>query len=106
MRLTSLMSIVLLLSVAGTAQSDRGIITGTILDPAGAVVVGATVKARQVETGALYQAASTATGNYTLSELPAGQYELSVSVPGFKQYVRQGLMIEVAQTYGSMLPWK
>ncbi|MCU1337225.1 MAG: hypothetical protein JWO19_2806 [Bryobacterales bacterium] len=80
------------------AQGDRGTITGTIADPAGAVIANAPVQGRNVETGATYQAASTTTGNYTLSQLPAGAYEITVTVPGFKKYVRQGLTVEVAQT--------
>src|SRR5215472_1332734 len=81
------------------AQSDRGTITGTIADPAGAVVPNAAVEIRNVETGAIYKAGATATGNYTLAQLPAGQYELSVNVPGFKKFVRQNVTVEVAQTY-------
>jgi hypothetical protein len=80
------------------AQSDKGTITGTIADPAGAVVPGAAIEAKHVETGAQYQAASTATGNYTLTQLPVGVYELSISVPGFKQYLRKGITVLVAQT--------
>src|SRR6202051_4023460 len=79
------------------AQGDRGTITGTIADPAGAVVASAAIEARNIETGAVYQTQSTNTGNYTLAQLPAGSYEMSVSVPGFKKYVRQGLTVEVAQ---------
>ena len=80
------------------AQGDRGTITGSIGDPAGAVVAGAVVEARNTDTGGRYPTQSTSTGNYTLSELPAGPYEISVSVPGFKKYVRQGLTIQVAVT--------
>src|ERR1700732_4347075 len=80
------------------AQSDRGTITGTVSDPAGAVIASAPIQARNVETGALYDVASSTTGNYTLSELPAGVYEISVTVPGFKKSVRQGLTVQVAQT--------
>jgi hypothetical protein len=80
------------------AQSDRGTITGTISDPAGAVVASAAIEARNVATGAVYQAASSATGNYTIAQLPAGSYELVVTVPGFKRYVRAGLQVEVAGT--------
>jgi len=79
------------------AQSDRGTITGTVGDPAGAVVAGAPIEARNVETGAVYQAATSTTGNYTIAQLPAGTYELTVTVPGFKKYTRQGLTIQVAQ---------
>src|SRR3954453_21247864 len=78
------------------AQGDRGTITGTISDPAGAVVVAGAIEARHVETGAAYTTQSTNTGNYTLSQLPAGAYEISVTVAGFKKYVRQGLTVEVA----------
>jgi hypothetical protein len=80
------------------AQSDRGTITGTISDPAGAVVASAAIEARNTETGAVSQAASSATGNYTIPQLPAGTYELSVTVPGFKRLVRPGLIIQAAQT--------
>lgn len=80
------------------AQTDRGTITGTVSDPAGAIIASATIEARNVATGAVYPTASSGTGNYTIAQLPAGIYDLSVSVPGFKKYVRQGLQVEVAET--------
>jgi hypothetical protein len=80
------------------AQSDRGTITGEIADPAGALVAGASVEATNVETGTAYQTATSATGNYTLSQLPAGNYVMSVIVPGFKRYVRQNIVVSVAGT--------
>jgi hypothetical protein len=86
-----------LLTSAALAQSDRGTITGTVTDPAGAVIANAPIQAKNVATGAVYTAASTSTGNYTLPELPAGAYELSVAVTGFKRFTRQGLAIQVAQ---------
>src|SRR5690348_18425002 len=78
------------------AQSDRSTITGTISDPAGAVIANAAVQAKNVDTGAVYTAASTTTGNYNLSQLPTGNYELTVTVPGFKRYVRPGVPLPVA----------
>ena len=80
------------------AQGDRGTITGEISDPAGAVVANAAVEARHIETGTVYPAQSTATGNYTVVQLPAGTYEVSVTVPGFKKFVRTGLTVQVAET--------
>ena len=80
------------------AQGDRGTVTGSIADPAGAVVANASIQVRNVETDAVYVAASTATGNYTLAQLPTGTYEVSVSVLGFKKYIRKGLNVAVAQT--------
>ncbi len=85
---------IVLLASAAFAQSNLGTITGTITDPAGAVVPNAPVEAKNVATGAVYPAASTGTGNYTIAQLPIGTYELSVTVPGFKKYVRTGIGIE------------
>ena len=83
----------------GYAQTNLGTITGTITDPAGAVVPNAPVEAKNAATGAVYPAASSATGNYTISQLPLGTYELSVTVPGFKKYVRTGITVEAYGIY-------
>jgi hypothetical protein len=99
MRFLSISVGLLLVSQYGFAQSDRSTITGTISDPAGAVVASAALEARNLSTGVNYKAASTATGNYGLAELPVGSYEFTVSVPGFKKYVRRGLDVQAAQTY-------
>jgi len=85
-------------AVALWAQSDRGTITGTIADPGGAVVASAPVEAKNVATGAVYQAASSETGNYTIAQLPVGPYDLTITVPGFKRFIRTGLVVEVAGT--------
>jgi len=89
---------VLLLAPLAFAQSDRGTITGTISDPQGSVVPNAAVEARNTGTGAVYPVAASATGNYTIAQLPSGTYELSVVVPGFKKLIRPGLIIQAAQT--------
>jgi Carboxypeptidase regulatory-like domain len=86
------------LSFSAFAQSDRGTITGAIADPAGAVIPNASIEAKNVATGAIYPTASSGTGNYTISQLPAGDYELTVTVMGFKKFVRTGLTVEVAGT--------
>jgi hypothetical protein len=88
----------LALTYSAFAQSDRGTITGTISDPAGAVISGAAVEARNIATGAVYPTASSSTGNYTIAQLPAGSYGLTVTAAGFKKFVRPGLTVEVAGT--------
>src|SRR5262245_30615399 len=80
------------------AQGDRGTITGTVADAANAVVGGASIEAKNSESGATYTAATTETGNYTLAQLPAGTYQLTVSLAGFKKYVRQGIGVAATQT--------
>ena len=91
MRSVCLSAVFLLSALTSFAQSDRGTITGTVTDATGAVIPSAPIQVRNIETGAVYQAGTSATGNYTLAQLPAGQYEMTVAVPGFKTYVRQGL---------------
>ncbi|MBC8165333.1 MAG: carboxypeptidase regulatory-like domain-containing protein [Bryobacteraceae bacterium] len=80
------------------AQSDRGTITGTVLDPASAVVPGAQVAAVNRENGSIFQTVTTPTGNYTLPSLPAGLYDLSVELSGFKRVSQQAVQVQVAQT--------
>ena len=82
---------------AALAQGNRGSITGTVTDPAGAVVVDAAVKGRNIDTGALYPTVTTSTGNYTLSELPPGNYEVTFTAPGFKTLNRGPLDVGARQ---------
>src|SRR6516164_4919078 len=80
------------------AQGDRGTITGTVADASSAVIPGASVTATNTQTTAKYETVSTETGNYTLAQLPAGVYDLTVELPGFKKYVRQGITVQVSTT--------
>src|SRR5262245_59843560 len=86
------------LTMTAFAQSDRGTITGTVSDATGAVIPGVAIEAKNVQTGATYQAGSSETGNYTLAQLPAGTYELAATLPGFKRFLRSGILVSVATT--------
>src|SRR5690349_16900088 len=91
------LSALFLLGIAcAFAQSDRGTMTGTINDPSGAVVANVSVEARNAQTGATFLAGSTATGNYTIAQIPTGTYQISVTASGFKTYVRQNIEVPVA----------
>ena len=98
MKFRPLLVVVCLFVVTLTAftQSDRGTITGTVSDATGAVIPGVPIEAKNVQTGATYQAGSSETGNYTLAQLPAGTYELSAILPGFKRFLRSGIIVSVA----------
>src|SRR5579884_3784296 len=98
MRFPYLTTLFVVSALAAFAESDRGTITGTISDPAGAVVASAAVQARNTDTGAVYPVQSSATGYYTIAQLPSGTYELDVTVAGFKKFVRTGLIVQAAQT--------
>jgi hypothetical protein len=97
-KITTCVFLACLLLAAAFAQSDRGTITGTVTDPAAAVVPGAKIVARNVENGAIFEAVTTGTGDYTLTSLPAGHYELSVEANGFKKEIRTEIIVQVAQT--------
>src|SRR5215510_9310237 len=83
-------------AAASFAQTDRGTITGTVSDATGAVIPGVAIEAKNAQTAATYQAGSSETGNYTLAQLPAGTYEISATLPGFKRFVRAGVIVSVA----------
>ena len=87
-----------LTAVMAFAQGDRGSITGTLSDPAGAVVPNVRVGLINADTGAVFETATTETGNYTLPSLPVGRYRLTISAPGFSQYVREGIAVQGSQT--------
>ncbi len=97
-RIATILTVIFALSFTAFAQSDRGTITGTVQDQGKAVVPGARVVARNMDTGAQSETVTTGTGNYTLASIPAGRYEVSVEVQGFKKFTQQGIEVQVAQT--------
>ena len=76
-----------------------GVLTGTVSDTTGAVVAGAPIEAKNTNTGFVYKASTSGTGNYTLSELPVGKYDLTVTAPGFKQSNRPGVEVQALTTF-------
>jgi hypothetical protein len=98
MRILKTAFLAFIISLGAFAQTDRGTITGTVSDPAGAVVANAVVEAKNTESGVTFQVGSSATGNYTLAQMPVGTYEVSVSSAGFKKAVRPGVIVSVAVT--------
>ena len=80
------------------AQSDRGTITGRVLDPTAAVVPNARVEAVNQGTRVKYSAATNETGVYSIQQLPVGRYDVTVEAPGFNRYLHRDVEINVAQT--------
>jgi len=80
------------------AQQITGNIHGTIFDPSGAVVEGAAVTAKQIETGLTRTTVTDRSGSYLLVELPVGHYRLEVTAKGFVKYVQEGISLDVNQT--------
>jgi len=82
------------------AQSNFGTIAGTITDPDGGAVAGAVVQAKHIATGTFYKIESSRTGTFTMPQLPAGTYEISVPAIGFTfdPYIKKDIVIEAGQT--------
>src|SRR5688572_20763911 len=98
MRILAIAALFMTFSDFAMAQSDRGTITGTVVDPDGSVVPGASVVAENPENGARYETVTTQTGNYTLVQLPVGTYHLNVELAGFGRFRQEGIRIFVGQT--------
>src|SRR5215469_13148298 len=97
MRVLSAFILLILSAAALFAQVGNGTITGTVTDPVGAVIAGAPVEARNNETGVVFPAVTTNTGNYTIPDLPVGTYAVSVKVQGFKTYTHANLAVAATQ---------
>lgn len=80
------------------AQQITGSMRGTVTDPSGAVVEGATVTARQNETGLSRITTTDHAGTYLLLELPVGHYQLQVERTGFQSYIQQGISLDVNES--------
>src|SRR5579884_4048673 len=78
------------------AQTFRGTILGTVTDPQGAVVAGATVTVRNIDTALERTTQTSADGSYSVPELPIGTYTVTVSQTGFQKSVTNGLKVDIA----------
>ncbi len=92
---TAVTAVVLSVSAGiGYAQSSNGALVGVVRDATGAVVPKAAVAAKNVATGVVYSGESNASGQYRISNLPNGSYDISTTVPGFAPSAIKGIGIE------------
>lgn len=84
-----------LLSAAGEAQVTTGTIVGTVKDPGGAAIPGATVTITDVNKGTASTFTTDATGSYNAPFLIPGTYEVAIEMSGFKKLVRKGVVLQV-----------
>lgn len=90
-------SLLLLLTfVSAGAQESRGSLTGTVTDPNGAALPGATVEIRNIETNVANSANTNEEGNFTFPLLNPGKYTLIVTAQGFSNATRENIEIRVA----------
>jgi hypothetical protein len=80
------------------AQTSRGTVTGTVLDPSGAVVGGAHVALTGVETGVHLSTESNEAGVYRFDAVDLGVYGLTVTQPGFATYIGTQINVDANRT--------
>jgi hypothetical protein len=87
------MSVILALPSGAIAQATTGEVTGRVSDASGQVIPGATVTAKNVDTAFTRATTTNDTGEYVLTLLPPGKYQITVEKTGFKKATRD---VEVA----------
>src|SRR5579862_1861822 len=92
-RFAVLLSIVL----PAAAQTVTGTIQGVVADPSGAVVPGAAVVASNPATGFTRSAKTDGEGNYVITFLPLGTYNVAASGAGFERTVHEHIAVQADQ---------
>ena len=82
---------------AAFAQGTASRVTGTVTDPAGAVVEGATVSLTNDGTGVTFTTTTTDAGTYVFDSVQVGLYTVAVEMQGFKKFVSSGNQVNVNQ---------
>ncbi len=99
MRVLPLLAPLLLVAAPSFAQTFRGNINGSIVDPSGAVVAGAKVSAIEVATSSAHEAVSSGAGEFSFGELPAGAYTVKVEATGFQSTDVNGVQVLAGKVY-------
>src|SRR6476620_6070592 len=90
------MGIVALASaLSAQAPQSRGTISGTVRDPVGAAAPKVVVQARGAD-GQVHRATTDNAGKYTLTDLPPGAYDVSITIPGLKAFDRPNVQVTAA----------
>jgi hypothetical protein len=92
-----LAAVVALAALPAVAQVTTGTILGTVRDPQGAAVPGATVILTDKGKGTSHTVTTDTQGSYIAPFLIPGTYEVSVEIAGFKKHVRRGVVLQVNQ---------
>ena len=81
-------------------QDFRSTLTGTVTDPTGASISGARIHALNTQTNAAATAVTNDSGRYSISFLIPGKYVITVEAPGFKQFVRENVELQISTSVG------
>src|ERR1700740_1149985 len=99
LRIASATVVLAFIAFSGDAQTFRGAINGTVTDPSGAVVPGATIAARDKATGLEHVTVTTSDGQFAIQDLPVGEYKVTVTVTGFPPYAVDDVGVTAGAIY-------
>lgn len=88
------------IGIVSAQVGGTGSIQGTVTDPSGGVVVGASVTATNLSTGVQTVRQTTEAGVFVLSLLPAGQYTVTVKATGFQTLTQEQVALDALATVG------
>ena len=99
--LFALVALLLFACASGSrAQQLTATLSGEVTDSTGAVIPNASVTVTQTTTNAVRTVMSDGSGNYAVTSLPAGTYNVSVSSQGFATFVAKNVVLNVAEKRG------
>ncbi|MCU1258735.1 MAG: TonB-dependent receptor plug, partial [Bryobacterales bacterium] len=96
----------LALAIPAVGQTFRGGINGTVNDPSGAAVSGATVQAVNPAMGLRRDTVTSAAGDFTFPDLPLGDYQVTITQSGFDKVLVEKVAVEVGKVTGLRLALK
>src|SRR5881397_1372257 len=94
---TALVVLIALGTCLSVAQTSTATILGTVKDTSGALIPGVSITVKHTEIGLTRSVVSGERGAYNVPLLPVGAYEITITMPGFKQQVRSGINLVVGQ---------
>src|SRR5438093_3437317 len=97
LRVFALFFSILMMGKPAMSQLRTATILGTVKDSTGAIIPGAAITAKNLETGLTRTAVGAEDGSYRFTALPVGAYEVRTEQPGFRTEVRSGLTLTVSQ---------
>lgn len=86
---------VLLMEPFAVAQGTNGSIQGVITDDSGAIIPGANLNARDLDTGRSFTSTSNSAGLFLFGQMPPGRYDVTAEKTGFGTAVRQNVTVRV-----------
>src|SRR5215831_18635940 len=93
-----LLTALFLLPSSAWTQEVTASIVGTVVDPSGAAVSGATITAKDLDRGTVLTTSTNDAGAFNISSVPVGRYQVKVEAKGFQSVINQALTVSLNQT--------